>query len=123
MNLSLKLLGHGGHSQIDFSEGKIALEWKSASASEKTMLSGLVEKAKAKGFKGPESLSFDSDGTATLEGGSLDATADIAEGAIKAEISSGKLVYDGDDLVKIEGLVIKKKEKQVVTSAPAVVGG
>ena len=123
MNLSLKLLGHGGHSQIDFSDGKIALEWKSATAAEKTMLGGLVEKAKAKGFKGPETLSFDSDGSATLEGGTLPATVDIAEGAIKAEIASGKLVYDGDNLVKIEGLVIKQSEKQVVTSAPAVVGG
>lgn len=125
MNLSLKLTGHGGHSQIDFSDGKIALEWKSTTAAERTMLSGLVEKAKSKGFKAPEGFSgsFDNDGSATLEGGSLGATLEIAEGAIKAEISSGKLVYDGDELVKIESLVIKQKEKQVVVSSPVPVGG
>lgn len=132
MNLTVKLLGHGGHSEVNFSDGKISLEWKSTTENERKMLGALVSKATEKGFKANTGKSdgsdaFVADGTLTLEGEGA-ATVSLAKGFVEAEISSGKLVMDATSageakVLKIENLVIKQDAPQVVTSKAPLVGG
>lgn len=111
MNLTVTIQGIGGHTEVNFEEGRVKLSWKETTMREQTMLREMLEKAKAGGMK---TYSVDANGNADKEtdvvpGTIFNRSGDLilkgegalvtilAKGLINAEQKSGRLVMEAQD--------------------------
>ncbi len=111
MNLSVTIQGIGGHTEVNFEEGRVKLSWKETTMRERTMLREMIEKAKAGGMK---TYGVDASGNADKEtdvvpgtifnrSGDLILKGDgnlvtlLAKGLIEAELKCGRLVMEAQE--------------------------
>ncbi len=139
MDMTISMQSMGGHTEIEFKDDKITLEWRETDLRERKGLVVLVEQAKKGGFKffsvGDDGVEeeltekaqpvfFGRAGKLLLKGAktSIDV---IAKGLIEDEIKNGKLVMEltKDNEWRIlraeQFLVTDEKKKVVVASKPA----
>ncbi len=132
MNLTISVQGIGGHTEIDFEDGRCKLTWKQTSLRERKMLRDMIRTAKDGGAK---TFSVDEHGNADKEtsrvpgtifnrNGTLIIKGDgkvielIAKNLVDSEKSSGRLVMEAqpDNTWKILRLGEKFDEKEKSTA-------
>jgi hypothetical protein len=111
MNLQVTIQGIGGHTEVNFEDGRVKLSWKETTMRERKMLREMIEKAKSGGMK---TYGVDSNGNADKETDVVPGTifnrsgelvlkgegalvTILAKGLIEAEQKSGRLVMEAQE--------------------------
>ncbi len=128
MNMTVSIQGIGGHTEIDFEDGRAKLTWKQTSMRERKLLRGMIKMAKAGGMK---TYTVDEHGNAAKETSRVPGTIFnrsgelilkgegsvvemLAKNLVDAEKKSGRLVMEAqaDNTWKILRPGDKEEEKE-----------
>lgn len=138
MNVSIKLKGTGGHTEISFKKNELSLEWLKTDDNEQKGLVEFVRNAINKGYevkrKDEQVVSVVADdfrkkGSLTLVAKDENAASVIIKDLLNFEVKSGKLVmeYDPADstwsVIKASEFKPGEKEEQTLTTSKAASGG